>query len=114
MHDILHCSVFGTQEFSSNLKSIVSMMREAWPSTEIILITPPPIDKEAWDAFKGQDGERSLESAQKYAQECKSVAEASECHCIDLMSEFFKVCLAHCSRYVPSQIVRWGLSPGDG
>ena len=48
-------------------------------------------DQEAWDAFRGGDGERRLEHAAEYAEGCKAVAEATSCPCVDLFSEMHKV-----------------------
>mmetsp|Transcript_43468 Transcript_43468/g.106339 ORF Transcript_43468/g.106339 Transcript_43468/m.106339 type:complete len:261 (+) Transcript_43468:321-1103(+) len=77
-------------EYQENLKKIIAMMREAWPKTEIVLITPPPIDKEAWDAFKGGNGERSLSQVEVYAAACKQVGEEEGCPVVDLLAEFTK------------------------
>jgi len=78
-------------EYRKNLGEIIALMTKAWPQVTIILITPPPIDKEAWDAFKGQDGERCMESVGEYAGVCKGVAAETGCQCLDLFEEMGKL-----------------------
>ncbi|KAL0353006.1 UNVERIFIED_CONTAM: GDSL esterase/lipase [Sesamum angustifolium] len=69
-------------EYKQNLHDIVAFLKKQWPSTRIILITPPPID----EAARLQDPyinnlsglpERTNESAGRYAKQC--LAAAAEC-----------------------------------
>jgi isoamyl acetate esterase len=53
-------------EFSSNLKTIVEGIRVKFPSAEVILITPPPIDEEVL-AIGRMGGSRTNDSAGRYA-----------------------------------------------
>lgn len=69
-------------EYKQNLLAIVAFLKKQWPSTRIILITPPPIDEDArllHPFFDNPSGlpERTNEAAGHYAKQCLAVA--AEC-----------------------------------
>ncbi|XP_024984494.1 GDSL esterase/lipase At5g45920 isoform X2 [Cynara cardunculus var. scolymus] len=69
-------------EYKQNLHAIVSHLKKRWPSTHVILITPPPIDEVArllhsFDENPSNLPERTNEAAGNYAKAC--VAVAGEC-----------------------------------
>lgn len=69
-------------EYKQNLLAIVAFLKKQWPSTRIILITPPPIDEDArllHPFFDNPSGlpERTNEAAGRYAKQCLAVA--AEC-----------------------------------
>ncbi|KAL8032485.1 hypothetical protein ABFX02_13G099100 [Erythranthe guttata] len=69
-------------EYKQNLLSIVAFLKKQWPSTCIILITPPPIDEAARLLHPYVDNpsglpERTNEAAGIYAKQC--LAAAAEC-----------------------------------
>mmetsp|Transcript_22443 Transcript_22443/g.45227 ORF Transcript_22443/g.45227 Transcript_22443/m.45227 type:complete len:138 (+) Transcript_22443:412-825(+) len=68
------------------------MMREAWKSVQIVLIAPPPIDAEKWDAKRGGPGmgERTLDHVQQYSKRCTEVAARLGCPCIDTYNKFLE------------------------
>ncbi|EES00064.1 hypothetical protein BDA96_03G022300 [Sorghum bicolor] len=85
------------QEYQSNLRAISAYFKERWPSTAIILITPPPIYEPARirDVYGEDDPsrqpERSNEAAGAYAQACIAVATELNHPVIDIwtkMQEF--------------------------
>ncbi|KAJ7968676.1 GDSL esterase/lipase [Quillaja saponaria] len=69
-------------EYKQNLHSIVSCLKKQWPTTHILLITPPPIDEDARlrDPYVENSmglAERTNEAAGAYSKAC--VAVAGEC-----------------------------------
>ncbi|CAD6240515.1 unnamed protein product [Miscanthus lutarioriparius] len=85
------------QEYQSNLRAICAYFKERWPSTAIILITPPPIYEPArirdmyGDDDPSRQPERSNEAAGAYAQACIAVATELNHPVIDIwtkMQEF--------------------------
>ncbi|KAK7306574.1 hypothetical protein VNO77_44523 [Canavalia gladiata] len=69
-------------EYKQNLLSIVSFFKKQWPTTIVLLITPPPIDEEARIRYPYVDNpeglpERTNEAAGEYARAC--IAVAGEC-----------------------------------
>ncbi|XP_059669875.1 GDSL esterase/lipase At5g45920 [Cornus florida] len=76
------CSAFQhvpVDEYKLNLKAIVSFLKKRWPTTELLLITPPPIDEAGrllYPFIENQLGlpERTNEAAGAYAKACVSVA----------------------------------------
>lgn len=79
------CSAFQhvpIDEYKLNLHSIVSSLQKRWPSTHILLITPPPIDEAARLLHPYTENmlglpERTNEAAGSYAEAC--IAVAGEC-----------------------------------
>lgn len=84
-------------EYTANLKSIVSSLKEKWPAAVIVLITPPPIDEDGRVSFPlpFSDGsglpERTNDSAGAYAKACVAVAEESGVPVIDLWTRMQQV-----------------------
>ncbi|XP_057764358.1 GDSL esterase/lipase At5g45920-like [Salvia miltiorrhiza] len=69
-------------EYKQNLLAIVAFFKKQWPSTRIILITPPPIDEDArlLNPYANNPSglpERTNEVAGRYAKHCLDVA--AEC-----------------------------------
>ncbi|KAI3740648.1 hypothetical protein L2E82_31118 [Cichorium intybus] len=69
-------------EYRQNLHAIVAYLKNRWPSTHVILITPPPIDEAArllhpYGENPSNLPERTNETAGNYAKAC--VAVAGEC-----------------------------------
>ncbi|XP_057767675.1 GDSL esterase/lipase At5g45920-like [Salvia miltiorrhiza] len=69
-------------EYKHNLLAIVAFFKKQWPSTRIILITPPPIDEDArhlnpFDNNSWGPPDRTNEVAGRYAKHCLDVA--AEC-----------------------------------
>ncbi|TVU22864.1 hypothetical protein EJB05_32585 [Eragrostis curvula] len=84
-------------EYQSNLRAICGYFKEHWPSTAIILITPPPIYEPArildmyGDDDPSRQPERTNEAAGAYAQACMAVAKELDYPVIDIwtkMQEF--------------------------
>lgn len=85
------------EEYQSNLRAICAYFKERWPSTAIILITPPPIHEPArirhiyGDDDPSRQPERTNEAAGSYAQACITVAKELGYPVIDIwtkMQEF--------------------------
>ncbi|XP_062189960.1 GDSL esterase/lipase At5g45920-like isoform X2 [Phragmites australis] len=85
------------EEYQSNLRAICGYFKERWPSTAIILITPPPIYEPARirDIYGCDDpsrqAERTNEAAGAYARACLAVAKELGHPVIDIwtkMQEF--------------------------
>ncbi|AES63978.1 putative SGNH hydrolase-type esterase domain-containing protein [Medicago truncatula] len=80
------CSAFQhvpLHDYKENLCSIVSFFKKRWPTTKVILITPPPIDEVARLRYPFENNpeglpERTNEAAGEYARACITVA--TECH----------------------------------
>ncbi|XP_061363457.1 GDSL esterase/lipase At5g45920 [Gastrolobium bilobum] len=69
-------------EYKQNLHSIVTFFKKQWPTTHVLLITPPPIDEDARVRYPYVDDpqglpERTNEAAGEYARVC--IAVAGEC-----------------------------------
>ncbi|CAH8278138.1 unnamed protein product [Arabidopsis lyrata] len=83
-------------EYKQNLRSIISFLKNRWPKTAIILITPPPIDEEArlrYPYIENTTGlpERTNEVAGRYAKACIAVAEEYQISVIDLWSKMQQI-----------------------
>ncbi|XP_058771496.1 GDSL esterase/lipase At5g45920-like [Vicia villosa] len=79
-------------EFKENLRSIVSFFKKRWPTTHVLLITPPPIDEEARLRYPYLDNpenlpERTNEAAGEYARACIDVATECQVPVIDLWTK---------------------------
>ncbi|XP_058761866.1 GDSL esterase/lipase At5g45920-like [Vicia villosa] len=79
-------------EFKENLRSIVSFFKKRWPTTHVLLITPPPIDEEARLRYPYLDNpenlpERTNEAAGEYARACIAVANECQVPVIDLWTK---------------------------
>ena len=74
------------QEYQDNLEALIALLRQAWPACVVVLITPPPVDEEVWDAERGGPGGgmRQLEVVRLYAEAACKVATSAGCECIDL------------------------------
>ena len=80
-------------EYQENLKELVTLTKKHYgTSTNILLITPPPVHHEQRLAFQKERYkekatgvlERTLENAGKYAKACCAVAEEMKLPCLDL------------------------------
>ncbi|KAI3456182.1 hypothetical protein Pfo_012845 [Paulownia fortunei] len=76
-------------EYKQNLLAIVAFLKKQWPSTHILLITPPPIDEAARLLHPYVDNpsglpERTNEAAGSYAKQCLAVAAECGVSAIDL------------------------------
>lgn len=80
--------------YKRNLKAILDLVKDSAspyhsPTTELMLVTPPPIDPAAWLAElvrKGVDAveaDRTVENTRQYAEACKEVADAEGVPCVD-------------------------------
>ncbi|GAY34690.1 hypothetical protein CUMW_012770, partial [Citrus unshiu] len=79
-------------EYKHNLHSIVSFLKNRWPNTLVLLITPPPIDEEArlkHPYVENPTGlpERTNEAAGAYAKACIEVAGECGLPVVDLWTK---------------------------
>ncbi|GMP72246.1 hypothetical protein CsSME_00030347 [Camellia sinensis var. sinensis] len=79
-------------EYKNNLFSIVSFLKNRWPGTNIILITPPPIDEDGRLLHPFVENmlglpERTNEAAGAYAKACVSVAGECGIPVVDLWTK---------------------------
>ncbi|KAI3939561.1 hypothetical protein MKX01_038516, partial [Papaver californicum] len=79
-------------EYKQNLQSIVSFIKKKWPTTIILLITPPPIDEDGRIRHPFGDNpsglpERTNEAAGAYAKACVEVADECEVIGVDLWTK---------------------------
>ncbi|KAI5657282.1 hypothetical protein M9H77_26075 [Catharanthus roseus] len=79
-------------EYKKNLNSIVSFLKRRWPTTLIVLITPPPIDEDGrilCPFVEDNSGlpERTNESAGSYAKACLAVASDSQVFAVDIWTK---------------------------
>lgn len=89
------CSAFQhvpLDEYKQNLRSIVSFLKKQWPTTRILLITPPPIDEDGRLQFPYVENplnqpERTNEAAGAFAKACVAVARESGLPVIDLWTK---------------------------
>ncbi|KAL5772276.1 hypothetical protein ACOSP7_011876 [Xanthoceras sorbifolium] len=92
-------------EYKQNLHSIASFLKNQWPTTLILLITPPPIDEEERLKHPYVENplglpERTNEAAGAYAKACIEVAGERGIPVIDLWTkmqqfpDWQKVCLS--------------------
>ena len=85
-------------EYKTNLGSIVDNMRNMLsPSCAIILISPPPMDAEAW-VKHSLNNNRTLEQSDAYRKACSEVAMEKKTHFVDawqaiMNSKDWKECL---------------------
>jgi lysophospholipase L1-like esterase len=71
-------------QFTSNLNTVVTTIRQSSPpKIPIILMTPPPVDGEAWAEFKGL-ANRSNERHKLYGDLVKEVAKKQQCSVLDV------------------------------
>eukprot|EP00536_Pseudo-nitzschia_multiseries_P013786 jgi/Psemu1/310276/fgenesh1_kg.615_\ len=79
-------------EYQTNLEAIVEKAKQAYPGAKILIIAPPPVDREQRLQFQkkryGEKAtgipERTSEHAGKYAAVCRDVAEKTGVPCLDL------------------------------
>ncbi|KAI3439995.1 SGNH_hydro domain-containing protein [Psidium guajava] len=102
------CSAFQhvpLNEYRQNLRSIVSIFKKRWPKTQILLISPPPIDEDARLKFPYVENpmgmpERTNEAARAYAEVCVLVAAECGIPVVDLwtkmqrLPDWEKACLS--------------------
>ncbi|CAK9152580.1 unnamed protein product [Ilex paraguariensis] len=89
------CSAFQhvpLDEYEHNLRSIVSFLKMRWPTTHVLLITPPPIDEAGrllYPYFDNTSGlpERTNEAAGAYAKACIAVARELGIPVVDLWTK---------------------------
>ncbi|KAH0985781.1 hypothetical protein GBA52_012958 [Prunus armeniaca] len=89
------CSAFQhvpVNEYKQNLHSIVSFLKKRWPTTRILLITPPPIDEDGRLQHPYIDNpsnlpERTNKAAGAYSEACVAVARESGNPVIDLWTK---------------------------
>lgn len=64
------------EEYKSNLHAIIGQLREqSSPDLPVVLISPPPIDEEAWKMTQKQDeSDRSNDAARQYGIAAREVA----------------------------------------
>ncbi|XP_042480361.1 GDSL esterase/lipase At5g45920 [Macadamia integrifolia] len=79
-------------EYKQNLHSIVSFIKKRWPTTLVLLITPPPIDEDGriqHPFVENPSGlpERTNETAGTYAKVCIEVAGECGVPVVDLWSK---------------------------
>lgn len=79
-------------EYKQNLRSIVSFLKKQWPTTHILLITPPPVDEDGRLQFPYVENplnqpERTNEAAGAFAKACVAVARESCLPVIDLWTK---------------------------
>ncbi|KAI3892163.1 hypothetical protein MKX03_037710 [Papaver bracteatum] len=79
-------------EYKQNLQSIVSFIKKKWPTTLILLITPPPIDEDGRVRHPFGDNpsglpERTNEAAGAYAKACVEVADECGVIGVDLWTK---------------------------
>ncbi|XP_026412531.1 GDSL esterase/lipase At5g45920-like [Papaver somniferum] len=79
-------------EYKQNLQSIVSFIKRKWPTTLILLITPPPIDEDGRIRHPFGDNpsglsERTNEAAGAYAKACVEVADECGVIGVDLWTK---------------------------
>ncbi|XP_010279161.1 PREDICTED: GDSL esterase/lipase At5g45920-like [Nelumbo nucifera] len=80
------------QEYKQNLHSIISFIKKRWPTTLVLLITPPPIDEDGRLKHPYGDNpsglpERTNQAAGAYAKACIEVAGECGVAVIDLWSK---------------------------
>eukprot|EP00934_Nitzschia_sp_Nitz4_P005912 Nitzschia sp. Nitz4//scaffold88_size82704//39945//41126//NITZ4_005293-RA/size82704-processed-gene-0.67-mRNA-1//-1//CDS//3329559497//5902//frame0 len=86
-------------EYQANLKALVDKTKESFPSSKILLITPPPVHHLQRFAFQKQRYgdkatgalERNLETAGIYANACKEVARSLNLPVVDLYTSMTAV-----------------------
>ena len=72
-------------QFTTNLNTMVTTIRSQsrQPKLPIILMVPPPLDREVWANFKGMDN-RSNERHKLYGDSVKEVATQQQCGVLDV------------------------------
>ncbi|KAK6797422.1 hypothetical protein RDI58_005124 [Solanum bulbocastanum] len=84
------------EEFKHNLHSIVAFLKGRWPTTEVILISPPPIDEPSRLLYPYAENklglpERTNEAAGNYAKACLAVAAECGVSAIDLWTRMQQI-----------------------
>ncbi|KZV57547.1 GDSL esterase/lipase [Dorcoceras hygrometricum] len=76
------------EEYKKNLHALIDFLQKRWPSTRVLLITPPPID-EAARLQRNPTGlpERTNEAAGNYARACLAVAAECGLAAVDLWTK---------------------------
>lgn len=83
-------------EYKHNLHFIVSFLKGRWPTTEVILISPPPVDEAMrllcpFTENKSRLPERTNEAAGNYAKACLAVAAECGVFAIDLWTRMQQI-----------------------
>jgi len=93
LDDSPHCQHVPIDEYEDNMRQIVKKIRDGFEGNDkppIILITPPPIDRSAWDKFCfegfGLLSPRTNEVTKQYGIRVKSIAEELGCSVVDAFS----------------------------
>ncbi|KAL7436488.1 hypothetical protein ACHAXM_005218 [Skeletonema potamos] len=77
-------------EYEQNLRTITADIRNKLKQTPIILITPPPLNEQAWDKYCRDEFDdlspRSNEQSKLYGERVKLVAKEMGCLLVDLFS----------------------------
>ncbi|XAR66550.1 Arylesterase [Bertholletia excelsa] len=89
------CSAFQhvpIDEYQQNLRSIVSFIKKRWPTTNVLLTTPPPINEDARLLYPFVENtlglpERTNEAAGAYAKSCIEVAGEFNVLVVDLWTK---------------------------
>lgn len=84
------------EEYKHNLHSIVSFLKGRWPTTEVILISPPPIDEPTRLLYPFTENklglsERTNEAAGNYAKACLAVAAECGVSAVDLWTRMQQI-----------------------
>jgi len=80
------------EEYQNNLKRLVILAKESYPSAKLVMITPPPVHHEQRFEYQrtryGDKAtgilERTLDSAEKYSEACKTVASELDVPCLNM------------------------------
>ncbi|XP_022941566.1 GDSL esterase/lipase At5g62930-like [Cucurbita moschata] len=83
------------EEYKDNLKTIVNHLKECYPTSLVVLITPPPVDEEGPKEYaRSLADEEALEFPERrnevtglYATKCLELANEMGLHAIDLWSK---------------------------
>ncbi|KAG0333582.1 hypothetical protein BG000_009042 [Podila horticola] len=99
-------------QYKENLRSIVTSIRypdtpNYSPDTQVILVTPAPVDDSTWEASLagiGQSLDRSNNVTQEYAQACVQVGEELHVPVVDLWSDISCQLDGSCELHESSQL----------
>lgn len=99
-------------QYKENLRSIVTSIRypdtpNYSPDTQVVLVTPAPVDDPTWEASLagiGQSLDRSNNVTQEYAQACVQVGEELHVPVVDLWSDISCQLDGSCELHESSQL----------
>ncbi|XP_073054016.1 GDSL esterase/lipase At5g45920-like [Primulina eburnea] len=117
------------EEYKQNLHAIVAFLKKQWPSSCVLLITPPPIDEAARLLHPLSDNssglpERTNEAAGNYSKACLAVASECGVAAVDLWTKMQQfpgwqkaylvyMCFFFCSKSFHRNRVNPGTKWGD-